>query len=108
VGGHLARRLRDHGVEVVTTARRAEECSGTWKCDLADEGGIQRVVAGRAQVYNIASGRETPILAVAAKLCALAGLRRAADEGPRPSRSGVTRSRRDATRLRRAVNWSPE
>jgi nucleoside-diphosphate-sugar epimerase len=275
VGGYLARRLRDHGVEVVATARRAEGHPGTWNCDLADEGGVQHIVAGcrprwifqcaavtapggrpdllyqvhvhgtlnvlaavarhapeatvvlfgsaaeygrvdnegqplaedqvpgllsfygasklaqtqlaaaaagewrlrvlvvrpfnvlgpglpahylagalarrlhdegpvdrpfpvangavtrdfvdvrdvteavlalatraapapgEAQVYNIASGRETPILAVAAKLCALAGRRQVVDEGPSPSRSAIARSRGDATRLRRAVNWEP-
>jgi GDP-4-dehydro-6-deoxy-D-mannose reductase len=62
---------------------------------------------GAPQVYNVASGVETPVLAVAERLCALAGQRRAVDEGASRSRSGIARSRGDATRLQRATGWAP-
>jgi GDP-4-dehydro-6-deoxy-D-mannose reductase len=63
--------------------------------------------AGSMTVYNVASGVETPILTVAERLCALAGRRRAVDAGVSKSRSGIARSRGDASRLRRATGWAP-
>jgi GDP-4-dehydro-6-deoxy-D-mannose reductase len=62
---------------------------------------------GSAALYNIASGRETPLLAVADRLCALAGGFRAVDAGPGRSRSGIQRSCGDASRLREATGWAP-
>jgi GDP-4-dehydro-6-deoxy-D-mannose reductase len=62
---------------------------------------------GSMLVYNVASGVETPILAIAERLCALAGRRRAVDAGVNTSRSGIARSRGDASRLRRATGWAP-
>jgi GDP-4-dehydro-6-deoxy-D-mannose reductase len=63
--------------------------------------------AGEMVLYNIASGRETTLLAVAERLCALAGGFRAVDTGPGPSRSRIARSCGDASKLHRAVGWSP-
>lgn len=62
---------------------------------------------GTLEVYNIASGRETPILAVAERLCALAGGFRAINAGSGQSRSGITRSVGDASKLREATGWTP-
>jgi GDP-4-dehydro-6-deoxy-D-mannose reductase len=64
-------------------------------------------VAGEAVLYNIASGREVPLRAVAQKLCALAGDFRAVDAGSGHSRSGISRSCGDASRLRDAIGWGP-
>jgi GDP-4-dehydro-6-deoxy-D-mannose reductase len=61
--------------------------------------------AGTMALYNIASGRETPLRAVAEKLCGLAGGFRAVDGGGGRSRSGIDRSCGDASRLREAVGW---
>jgi nucleoside-diphosphate-sugar epimerase len=63
--------------------------------------------AGTMAVYNIASGRETRLRAVAGKLCQLAGGFRAVDAGPGRSRSGISRSCGDASRLREAIGWTP-
>ena len=65
-----------------------------------------RARPGEGQVFNVASGQETAVLDVAAKLCAMSGRRRAVDAGIGPSRSGVTRSRGDASRAR-AAGWVP-
>jgi GDP-4-dehydro-6-deoxy-D-mannose reductase len=62
---------------------------------------------GSAALYNIASSRETPLLAVADRLCALAGGFRAVDAGAGRSRSGIQRSCGDASRLREATGWAP-
>lgn len=58
-------------------------------------------------LYNIATGQETPLLAVAEKLCELAGGFRTVDAGAGRSRSGINRSCGDATRLRQATGWAP-
>jgi GDP-4-dehydro-6-deoxy-D-mannose reductase len=63
-------------------------------------------VAGKAAVYNVASGCETPLRAVAQKLCALAGDFRTVDAGTDRSRSGISRSCGDASRLRETIGWS--
>jgi GDP-4-dehydro-6-deoxy-D-mannose reductase len=63
--------------------------------------------AGTMTLYNVASGRETPLRAVAEKLCGLAGGYRVVDAGAGPSRSGITRSCGDASRLRETIGWSP-
>jgi GDP-4-dehydro-6-deoxy-D-mannose reductase len=63
--------------------------------------------AGNMELYNIASGRETPLLAVAQRLCVLAGGFQAVDAGAGQSRSGIRRSCGDAARLRRTVGWTP-
>jgi GDP-4-dehydro-6-deoxy-D-mannose reductase len=63
--------------------------------------------SGTLEVYNIASGCETPLLAVAQRLCALAGGFRPVNAGSGQSRSGVTRSRGDASKLRARTGWAP-
>jgi nucleoside-diphosphate-sugar epimerase len=63
--------------------------------------------AGTMALYNIASGRETPLRAVARKLCDLAGGFRAVDAGAGRSRSNISRSCGDAGRLRQATGWVP-
>jgi GDP-4-dehydro-6-deoxy-D-mannose reductase len=60
---------------------------------------------GEAALYNVASGRETTVRAVAQKLCTLAGGFRAVDAGSSRSRSGILRSCGDASRVRKAVGW---
>jgi nucleoside-diphosphate-sugar epimerase len=62
---------------------------------------------GTAEVYNVASGRETAVLAVAARLCTLAGRGLPEDRGPGGSRSGIGRSCGSAAKLRRATGWAP-
>jgi nucleoside-diphosphate-sugar epimerase len=63
--------------------------------------------AGSVRLYNIATGIETPVLALAEHLCRLAGVFRAVDEGTNASRSGIDRSCGDASRLRAATGWQP-
>jgi GDP-4-dehydro-6-deoxy-D-mannose reductase len=63
--------------------------------------------AGTMALYNIASGRETMLLAVAEKLCALAGGFKAVDAGAGRSRSSISRSCGDAARLRETTGWVP-
>jgi GDP-4-dehydro-6-deoxy-D-mannose reductase len=63
--------------------------------------------AGTMAVYNIASGHETPVRAVAEKLCGLAGDFKVVDAGAGASRSCMARSCGDATRLRQAIGWVP-
>jgi nucleoside-diphosphate-sugar epimerase len=63
--------------------------------------------AGALALYNIASGCETPLRAVAEKLCGLAGDFRAVGAGAGRSRSGISRSCGDASRLRETIGWSP-
>jgi GDP-4-dehydro-6-deoxy-D-mannose reductase len=63
--------------------------------------------AGTMALYNIASGCETPLQAVAEKLCRLAGGFRPVDAGAAQSRSGISRSCGDASRLREVIGWSP-
>jgi GDP-4-dehydro-6-deoxy-D-mannose reductase len=62
---------------------------------------------GTLALYNIATGRETTVMAAAEKLCTLAGGFRAVSAGPARSRSDIARSCGDAARLRRATGWSP-
>jgi GDP-4-dehydro-6-deoxy-D-mannose reductase len=63
--------------------------------------------AGTMALYNIASERETPLRAVAEKLCGLAGGFRAVDAGAGRSRSSISRSCGDVSRLHGAIGWSP-
>jgi nucleoside-diphosphate-sugar epimerase len=63
--------------------------------------------AGSMELYNIASGLETSVLAIAKRLCELAGGFRAVVAGPGKSRSGIQRSCGDASRLRNATGWVP-
>jgi nucleoside-diphosphate-sugar epimerase len=63
--------------------------------------------AGTSAVYNIASGQETTVRAVAAKLCCLAGDFRVVDAGAGQSRSSISRSCGDSSKLRRATGWTP-
>jgi GDP-4-dehydro-6-deoxy-D-mannose reductase len=62
---------------------------------------------GVMEAYNVASGQETTILAVAEKLCALAGGFHAVAAGEGESRSGISRSCGDGAKLRRAAGWEP-
>jgi GDP-4-dehydro-6-deoxy-D-mannose reductase len=63
---------------------------------------------GTMALYNIASGCETPLRAIAERLCGLAGGFRAVDAGAGRSRSSISRSCGDASRLREAIGWSPQ
>jgi GDP-4-dehydro-6-deoxy-D-mannose reductase len=63
--------------------------------------------AGTVAVYNIASGRETSVRAVATKLCRLAGDFQVVDAGAGQSRSSISRSCGDPAKLRRATGWEP-
>jgi GDP-4-dehydro-6-deoxy-D-mannose reductase len=65
------------------------------------------VVAGDMQLFNIATGVETPLGAVAELLGRLAGGLTPIEGGRAASRGGVSRSCGDAGRLRSAVGWSP-
>jgi nucleoside-diphosphate-sugar epimerase len=62
---------------------------------------------GEMAVYNVASGVEVPLREVAGRLGRLAGDFRPVDGGGGGSRGGVSRSRGDPTRLRRATGWVP-
>jgi GDP-4-dehydro-6-deoxy-D-mannose reductase len=61
---------------------------------------------GTLEIYNIASGKETTILAVAEKLCSLAGGFRAVAAGATTSRSGISRSWADVGKLQHATGWT--
>jgi len=63
--------------------------------------------AATMALYNIASGHETPVRAVAEKLCALAGDFKVVDAGAGGSRSCMQRSCGDATKLRQSIGWKP-
>jgi GDP-4-dehydro-6-deoxy-D-mannose reductase len=63
--------------------------------------------AGALEVYNIASGRETTLLALAERLGQLAGGFRPVPAGQERSRSGITRSCGDAGLLRERTGWIP-
>lgn len=62
---------------------------------------------GRGIVYNVATGTETSILAVAERLCLSAGGFRAIPDGPHASRSSIDRSSGDAGRLSADTGWKP-
>jgi GDP-4-dehydro-6-deoxy-D-mannose reductase len=62
---------------------------------------------GELDLYNIASGIEVPVLAVARTLAQLAGPFQVVDEGQQASRSRIMRSCGDASRLRRTLGWQP-
>jgi GDP-4-dehydro-6-deoxy-D-mannose reductase len=70
---------------------------------------VQRAAppAGTTDVYNVASGRETSVRAVATKLCQLAGDFRVVDAGAGKSRSNISRSCGDSTKMRQATGWEP-
>jgi GDP-4-dehydro-6-deoxy-D-mannose reductase len=63
--------------------------------------------AGAMALYNIATGRETPVRRVAERLCELAGGFKAVDAEAGRSRSGISRSCGDVSRLRDTIGWSP-
>ena len=63
--------------------------------------------AGRGAIYNVATGTETSILAVAERLCARAGGFRAVPAGPQGSRSSIDRSAGNADRLYSDTGWKP-
>jgi nucleoside-diphosphate-sugar epimerase len=65
------------------------------------------LAAGEMEVYNIATGVETSLADVAAKLGSLAGGFRPAAGAGGDSRGGVVRSRGDASRLFRKTGWLP-
>jgi GDP-4-dehydro-6-deoxy-D-mannose reductase len=62
---------------------------------------------GRIGLYNIASGIETSVLALADQLCRLAGDFRAVAGEPRTGRTEIDRSCGDSRRLRQATGWQP-
>jgi GDP-4-dehydro-6-deoxy-D-mannose reductase len=62
---------------------------------------------GQMQIFNIASGVETALADVATFLCRLAGGFVPVEGGDAGSRGGITRSRGDANKLRRATGWTP-
>jgi nucleoside-diphosphate-sugar epimerase len=62
---------------------------------------------GVAEIYNIATGQETPVLELAEYLCWLAGDFHAVDAGSAGSRSGIDRSCGDWARLHAATGWRP-
>lgn len=62
---------------------------------------------GSVGKFNIATGVETSVLALAEHLCGLAGDFYATDAGQADSRSGIDRSCGDASRLRTATGWKP-
>jgi len=59
-------------------------------------------------IYNLCSGRETPILEPARRLAAGFGDFAPYDAGPGPGRSGILRSVGDPGKLCRATGWAPE
>ena len=113
LAGSLARRL--------STARPLDEISvanGSATRDWVDVRDVAEALVdltvgsspppGTAEIYNIASGTERPVLAIAEKLCLLAGGGQVVrDTGPGSSRSGIQRSCGDASKLRAAVGWAP-
>lgn len=62
---------------------------------------------GKWDLFNIATGQETTVLALAEKLCALAGGFTAIPGSNVSSRSGILRSCGDAMKLRQATGWRP-
>lgn len=62
---------------------------------------------GECGLFNIATGQETPVLALADELCALAGNFFAVDADRADSRSEIDRSCGDATKLRDRTGWRP-
>lgn len=62
---------------------------------------------GRCDVYNIATGGETPVLELARILAALAGDARVKDAGAGASRTGIDRSCLDPGKLVAATGWRP-
>jgi nucleoside-diphosphate-sugar epimerase len=60
---------------------------------------------GSLGIFNIATGVETSVLALAEHLCRLAGDFHATDAGLADSRSAIDRSCGDATRLRSSTGW---
>ncbi len=63
--------------------------------------------AGRMEIYNLATGIETPLRSVAHRLGQLAGGFVPIDAGVEVARAGIERSCGDARRLRRATGWEP-
>ena len=62
---------------------------------------------GRCDVYNIATGGETPVLELARILAELAGDVRVYDAGAGASRTGIDRSCLDPGKLIAATGWRP-
>jgi GDP-4-dehydro-6-deoxy-D-mannose reductase len=62
---------------------------------------------GSLGIFNIATGVESSVLALAEHLGRLAGGFHATDAGQAESRSGIDRSCGDASRLRAATGWRP-
>ena len=63
--------------------------------------------SGRVSIYNVATGIETSVLAVAQELCRLAGDLVAVDGEEDRGRSGILLSCGDASRLRDSLGWQP-
>jgi GDP-4-dehydro-6-deoxy-D-mannose reductase len=90
--------------------------NGHWTRDFVDIADVVAAVLcvanlamppGVAEVYNVATGQETTVLAVAMELCRLAGAPPPCDEGVAPTRSEIPRSCGDARKLHAATGWFP-
>ena len=107
----LARRLRDGGGREAPPVDNGAATRDF--VDVRDVAEAARVAAtaapapGAAEVYNVASGRETSVLEVASRLCVLAGRRPPVDRGTCGSRSGIGRSCGTAVKLHGATGWAP-
>jgi NDP-hexose 4-ketoreductase len=62
---------------------------------------------GSLGIFNVATGVENSVLALAEHLCRLAGDFYATDAGSAGSRSGIDRSCGDALRVQTATGWQP-
>ena len=67
----------------------------------------QAATPGAMRLFNVATGRETSLLSVATHLGGLAGGFVPIDGGSGESRSPISRSRGDASRLRQTIGWNP-
>lgn len=63
---------------------------------------------GEVGLFNVATGRETAVLDVAAHLCSLAGEFHAVGGDAARSRTGIDRSCGDSGRLRALTGWEPK
>jgi GDP-4-dehydro-6-deoxy-D-mannose reductase len=113
LAGALTRRLLQSGASTESIGVANPYATRDF-VDVRDVAGALVSIAERAVpspgepvVYNIASGIETPVIAVARELCALQGRRPAVAAGEAASRSQIRRSCGDASRLRRTIGWRP-
>lgn len=111
LAGQLTARLRSN----LNPATPLGICNGTATRDFIDVRDVVAAVVqladkaepGVAEVYNIASGTEVKVRAVAEQLCKLAGGRHVVDLGAGVSRTHIERSCGDARKLSDATGWRP-